>query len=122
MLCEGDPPEPAVEGGVTGDDVVGDTGPAVVGATTTGGGALVAVGVDGALAGRRRPVTVRCPPAAGGVVAGASPDTTDSGSAASPIRCAESWLAAQATAAAAAIPSRAAATDMIARRLMVRST
>jgi hypothetical protein len=107
--------------------VVGASGTAVVGATTTGGGAPVAVGVDGVvaagtLAGRRRPVTVRCPVVAGWVGAGASPDTTDSGSAASPIRCAESWLAAQATAAAAAIPSRAAATDMIARRLMVRST
>ncbi len=121
-----------LEGGeVTGDDVVGATGTAVVGAATTGGGVLVAVGVvaAGAVARDRRLGVCRRPASAsldgarpGLVVAGASPDATDRGSAASPIRCVESWLPAQATAAAAAIPSRAASTDMIARRLIVSSS
>ncbi len=57
--------------------------------------------------------------AGGEVLAGASPEVTDTGSPARPMRVAANWLADQATVAVAAMPSRAAATHNNVRRFTV---
>jgi hypothetical protein len=119
---------PAVTGGAT--ITVRVTGGA--GVTGSGLGALETDDVAAGCAGARR--VARCGfvrragwadaadvRAGGGavVLAGASPEVTDSGSPARPIRVTASWLADQATVAVAAIPSSAAATHNNVRRFTV---
>ena len=108
---------------VTGGATITVRGIAGAGVTGSGLGAVEAEDVAAACAGAPRagrcgfarraggagPAEVR---AGGGaaMLAGASPEVTDNGSPARPIRVAASWLADQATVAVAAIPSSAAAT------------
>jgi len=100
----------------------------VAGADVTGGATITVrvmggAGVTGSGLGARREggpgaTEVRAEGGAG-VLAGASPEVTDSGSPARPIRVAASRLADQATVAVATIPSSAAATHNNVRRFTV---
>lgn len=114
-------------------DAARATGEGILGVTTRGAGGLVAVvGVGGKVpgpflsAGRGFALWRVAPPSRnrfvlGARLAGASPDVTDSGSPARPIRCPASRLADHATAAVATMPSSAAAIQMIIRRVNFRS-
>jgi hypothetical protein len=97
------------------------------GVTGSGLGALaVEDGRAGARRAARRGVALRAGAvdvrtgAGADVLVGASPEVTDSGSPARPMRVAASRLADQATVAVAAMPSNAAATHNSVRRFTVR--